>query len=204
MRKNEIATQLIGELDDSIITDAKEKLTILIKKGLKPVFEYNESPVYHYGDSEKGSYCLTVDNEVVYFVRYKKIGHNGMRFGRQVLVWNDKNCVESVGFPSYLFFNFLLPKFGSLIADQEQTVRGQRFWMFAVKKAMDDGLFVYILDRRNRENTLTLITSYPQYRIASKGVWGTSDSFRRVFMVISQKPLQIVPKHLRKVSVVRD
>ncbi|QRE00252.1 hypothetical protein [Burkholderia phage BCSR5] len=195
MAHEETATQLIPKLDDTLHQFVIKKLKEKIKKDPTPWSTWRSSHIYWFGDTSTGYYCLEHEGDILYFVRYKAIKANKMRFGRQILVWRNRTLKgsESAGFAKEIFFNVLLPKFKALIADQEQTQDGMAFWQHALSEAINQSyrFHSYFLDRRATPNVLHEIQSYADVLKYDKELWGTSEGHRRTFAVISTVPLEI-------------
>ncbi len=187
-----LSSKIIVDLEPAQIEWVKKTLHSRVQaKKLFPVEEFNQSPVYHMGDLSNGYYILVVKGEVAYFVRYKRIKHNKLTLGRQILVWRDKSVAQAAGFASHIFFDVLLPSFGALVADQIQTNRGMEFWQYAAQQAFKKDLFVYVLDRRSTPNQLVKLNDYTQVFSWQPQIWGTTEGHKRVFLVVSEKALSL-------------
>ena len=193
---SEQATQLINPLSTYLIDLVSKALkSKLAKKSITPIEQYRGLDVYHLGDLGIGYYVLTnEEHEVVYFVRYRKVRANGLAFGRQVLVWRDKNELGSEGFASEVFFNKLLPTFKALISDTQQSPNGRQFWGFSLLHAFKTGKYVYCLDRRSSPNQLTWIQGDADLKSMSPVIWGTDEGHLRTHVVISSVPLSLKAK----------
>lgn len=191
--QSETATQLIEPLSNYLVALVRKALrSKLDKKAITPVAQYRGLDVYHLGDQGIGYYVLTnEDHEVVYFVRYRKVRANGLSFGRQVLVWRDREALLSAGFASEVFFHKLLPTFKALISDTQQSPKGKQFWDFALLHAFQSKLHVYCLDRRSSPNTLTAISGDADLKKLSPIIWGTDEGHLRTHVVISSVPLSL-------------
>lgn len=186
------ATQLVEPLDDSLVGYVKKLLASRIReKKAKPTTKYHGADVYFLGDKQNGYSILARDNEILYFVRYEAVKHNKLELGRQVLVWSNKTDPASAGFAAHIFFDYLLPKYKALIADKQQTSHGQRFWTYAINRALESNLRVYFLNRRTSPNELIELRSIEDAVQHRNDLWGTEAGHLRTFAVISQIPLQI-------------
>ena len=193
MKTNITAVQLIDPLDDDKMRIGLQQL--FRKKDLAkrtPDEKWKGADIHTVGDDGEGYVLLVADGDIVYFVRYRKVRGAGNKFGRQVLVWRDKNHPASTGFASHAFFEILLPKFGALITDQQQTQKGKDFWMYAVDRAVaTPDMYVYIYDRRQHPNTLTKLSTVEELIAKTKYVWGRDEPFVLTHLVISKKPLKL-------------
>ncbi len=189
-------TKIVQDLPSSLIDYVKEKLSEKIKARIKPIGKYLGQAIYNFGDSETG-YVILYDeksSDILYFVRYKRIRHNGFRLGRQVLVWRNSLHPSTGGFARHVFFKLLLPKYGALIADKEQTKNGAAFWTNSINEAFSQNLYVYVLDRRSRKTSLVQLFDTQDVIRWKDVLWGSTKSHELVFAVISQKPLALKPK----------
>ena len=188
----EQSTKLISDIDtDRIEQWFTELLSIMSKKKPKLIGPYRTGQLYHTGDISNGYYYLMEGDEVVYFVRYRKITGGGNRFGRQVLVANRKGSLASVGVAMHVFYTHLLPKFKALITDTQQTLNGRAFWGYALDKAYETGKHVYFYDRRSTPNTLTLLETENDLAKVYTKIWGTTEGHLRTHAVISEIPIQM-------------
>lgn len=195
--EDEGGTRIIQDLDTTKYL--KEAQAFLDKRlaqnpNVKPLFLHRNHPVYNFGDGEKGSYIIlpNAQGKVEYFVKYKRISHNKFSLGRQVLLVRDPNSSDLTnGFAQRIFFDVLLKKYGSLVADQQQTKKGQAFWGNAIESAWSRNLYVYMLDRRSRNTQLVPIPDRQTLDDLASTLWGTSRAHELVFAVISTKPLEL-------------
>jgi len=191
LANKETAIKLIPALDTSLIDYVRKKIEEKLRKHVKPVGTYKGANVYKFGDSENGYVILVEDSEVIYFVKYKRISFNGTRHARQVLVWRNNTAFPAIGFADFVFFQRLLPTFKSLVSDQLQTEGGKKFWQFAVNKAIDQGLYVYLYDRSIRPNTLILLPTFNDAKVHTKTLWGQTERDKYRLLIISLIPLKL-------------
>lgn len=188
------ATKLIPDLGQDLINDTllylRKKIT---SSAAKPLYKYRGADVYEFGDDGVRFTVLVHNDKVVYFVRYKRVRYSGFKLGRQVLLWRDKNNDPVTGgFAQKVFFGTLLPRYGTLIADKEQTKNGAAFWSNAILGAFARGLKVYCLDRVSKVQ-LTELTNEQEVEAHADKLWGTTNAHHYTFAVISQKPLTVRP-----------
>jgi hypothetical protein len=191
---NEVtAVQLIPPLNESAMVQGLERLYLKKKiSKVPPDDKWNGADVYEFGDGGTGYVCLVKNDVIVYFVRYRKVRGGGNKFGRQVLVWKNKNVPATAGFASHVFFEKLLPKFGALITDTQQTEDGKAFWGYCLMKAfLDPALFVYFYSRRETPNRLVQLHNHADLDKFEADLWGHSDVFILTHLVISQKGLKL-------------
>jgi hypothetical protein len=196
----EKASLIIPDLESELVNYVRSKLSEkLASKRVIILGKYRGASIYNFGDDQNGYVTLVHNGNVVYFVRYKRIRHNGFKLGRQVLLWRDRDHQDLVtnGFAQYVFFNLLLPRFGALIADKEQTRNGSAFWTNACIVALDKGLKVYCLDRRSRKTQLSQIQNHEDLEIFAPILWGKTPQHLLTFAVISQNLLSLTPKETK-------
>lgn len=196
----ESGTKIIDALESELTDWATNKLAGMIRDGRgRKIGTYEGTPIYRIGDEGEGYVVLYHQDEVIYFVRHRRIRHNGNLFGRQVLVWRNDDIEGSggpaAGFALYCFFKLLLPRYKALIADQEQTKRGRAFWQYALREAFQRNLYVYYLDRRSTPNRLIELREWREaYETYAKELWGYSEGHKRTFAVVSLKPIALKQK----------
>ena len=165
----------------------------------KPDFFYRGAPVYMFGDGEQKSYIFLVENgEVIYLLKYHKVRYSGVKLGRQVLVVRARMTTATNQFARHVFFKILLPKYGALIADKQQTKFGRNFWEHAITDAINQNLHVYFLDRRSAPNVLHEIKSDSDVEKFSPDIWGNSKGHELTFAVISQTKLHLISRKSKK------
>jgi len=198
------ATKLIPDMAyDKTAAWFKELASLVAKRDSKLLEHYPDSQggeLFSVGDNTNGYYYLKVDDEIIYFVRYRKVKANGNSFGRQVLVARKRSNVLSTGVALHVFYKYLLPRFGALISDTQQTQHGKAFWDYAIAEAFKKPLLVYFLDRRSTPNRALPLVSPKDVDKHSKEIWGTDDGHLRTHVVISKTPIRIKEKHERKVQ----
>src|SRR5690606_22701393 len=191
------ATRLIPPLADDVYVKEAQKILdkrLSVTRPPEPFMLWeNKYPAYMFGDGEKKSYIILADEygQLAYFVRYRRISHNGFRLGRQVLLLRNPGTYAADVFAQYVFFNVLLPKYTDLIADQEQTAKGRRFWVNAIQTAWARNLYVYFLDRRSRKTELHEVNNLSALSLYSDDIWGKTKAHELTFAVISKRPLSL-------------
>ena len=187
------ATKIISPLTESNIRLFLDRLYKKLKgPSAKYIGKYRGGRVYAFGDLQVGYVVLVdEDGDIVYFVRHKRVSHNALRLGRQVLLWRHSGSLISYGFAQHIFFDYLLPEYGALISDKEQTRDGKRFWSNAIAHALDLKKKVYFLDRRYNSNTLHPIESSRDVKRYENDIWGTKAQHIYTFAVISNQELTL-------------
>jgi hypothetical protein len=185
------ATKIIPDLETALVERVKLYLKLKVLGKANPIYTHNGANLYRFGDDGEGFYALVHNGKLVYFVRHRRIRYGGAKLGRQVLLWRDPNSdTVTNGFARLVFFKILLPRYGALIADKEQTRNGSAFWRNAMGNALDKGLHVYFLDRRGSVK-LTKLESEEAIDAAAPDLWGTTPAHLYTFAVVSEKPLAL-------------
>jgi hypothetical protein len=68
----------------------------------------------------------------------------------QASVWHSKIDPITTGLPDKVFFEYLIPTYGTVLTDSRQSWDGARYWMGLIPKAFDKGLQVYYVDFEKR------------------------------------------------------
>lgn len=151
------------------------KLYTVIKD---PAMEYNY--VFSIDDSSQ---------KLGYFIEYVtyKVGNSvGTDAVTQVGLWRNSALWSSNGLAKFIFFNYLIPKFNTVMSDSLQTESGQRFWHGRMIEAIQAGMYCYGYDRMSNE--LTRITE-DNYNWACDHYWGKEDDYETKLILISQTEL---------------
>lgn len=110
---------------------------------------------------------------------------------QQVMVWADPINSNSEGsIPKHIFFEYLLPRYKTIITDSQQTEDGQRFWGRRVANAFDKGLFVYYVNLLpNRE--IVQIKTVQEFKMLAqnKEIWGDEQKHQARRIVIASTPI---------------
>lgn len=164
--------------------------------GKEPVTIWKGSPIYSFGDDYNGFYFLRDEStdEVVYYMKYKRVRGSGLKSGRQVMVYAKYQDYLASGAAKEIFWNHILPRFDSMISDRLQTRHGQQFWLNRVTEALKSNIPVYLPQRSSPGPALTQITSDRQMRELLPTIWGSEPRFGYVFLMISLSPLTLKSK----------
>jgi len=180
--------------DKFFLPKIKSKQARQNEKQLRP--EVNT--LFSYGDDRNGGYFITPKDEsyVAYFVQYKPITYSklGLKALRQALVWRKtKGDIVATSMPLRVFFEILLPKFGQIISDYEQTEFGRDFWLRAVDMAFEKNLFVYVVNRIGKDgDKLIRLDSFSDLVDLKDFLWAPIERNKRVLLLISNKELKEV------------
>lgn len=173
--------------------DVEETVSFLTQEvsANQPVGKYKEAS--YYDIKYKGSTYIVLTepdtNEVIYFVKHRPVSIDHIAAGRQVLVWRNTDSYYAAGFAVYIFFNVLLPKYKVLFADVQQTPMGKQFWGYGIKKAYDDGLYVYYVDERGSFPKIVELPTPSEFNKNKNQIWGIGNDYKRIYAVISSVKL---------------
>lgn len=185
----------VEPLDYHSLNDPLENEILYLKlmkdKYKKHLFQvFDKADIYQLGSQY---FCLDTRLECVsYFMKYKvnTVGKMGQCVW-QSLVWTYPPASYISGIPQKMFFEYLLPKFGTIMTDSEQTWDGRRFWRLRLVEAFEKQLNVYFYDFSN--HNIEKIDDYKHFTDCDKrrGIWGPFDSHKMKRMVISNKNLPL-------------
>jgi hypothetical protein len=187
MKNPEEATpQIIAPLVPANHKNLVEKLLKKIQYK-KPTSQYHGSDVYDFGTNPR-YIVLARNNEVIYFVVVSPINIGRIKTSRQVLVWRDPDTGSNVGFANKVFFEHLLPTYGLIVSDTQQSPDGKRFWLWSIDQALKSGLHAYYLDSSVRSPRLVPILDVSDLDPHSN-IWGTNSINKKRLLLISEKSL---------------
>ena len=138
-------------------------------------------------------FCLDeTSKRVTYYMKFE-VGNNGKlgSFVWQSLVWSDEGSPYLSGIPQKIFFEKLVPKFGTIITDSQQTWHGKRFWKLRIKEALDKNLNVYFYNFQDHQ--IIKLDDFEAFREVEKDndVWGDFNAHKMKRIVISNKDLPL-------------
>lgn len=187
--------QNIEPLDWHSINDPEEN-RLLYQKLSTNKYKKHIMQIFSNADLHQlGSQFFCLDSKmkrVTYYMKYE-VGNNGKlgSFVWQSLVWSLPSAAYVAGLPQLIFFEKLLPKFGTIATDSQQTWDGRRFWKLRIADAFNKQLNVFFYNFANHE--IIKIDSYDDFESLSarKDVWGETDKHKMKRMVISNKDLPL-------------
>lgn len=152
-------------------------------------YKYDSNRIVYSSDNK--FFCLDyLRKEVTYYMQYD-VSYNKTlgSFLRQSLVWRSKYVDYNNTLPHEIFFNTLLPKYGTIATDGDQTDDGRRFWSYQIKYAFDKNLNVYYYNLATKglipiDNMMTFEEIKQKYKI-----WGADKSRQKQLIVITNKKL---------------
>lgn len=187
----ETGMQLIDDLSGNLVSFYIDKLKQSVGDGRAVAIQkWRGAQCYQTSiNSQDGYYFLMDEGEITYLVHYEAFKYNSKILGRRVMLWRHKNEYSSGGFAAEVFFNILLPKFGALVADEEQTENGKGFWTWAMGVALKKGLHVYMVDRRIKPDRIQPLLNDADIKKHQQELWGRGEQYKKVHAMISRKPL---------------
>lgn len=161
-------------------------------KHKKKLFQLTDNAIVYSYRSE--FFCLDSSiKKITYYMKYSvdtkpKIG----QFVYQSLVWTDTlvHDVYLVGVASKIVFEYLMPKFHTIVTDSQQTWKGKRFWQILIGIAFRKGFNIYYHNFRTRE-LVKLDDPDELYQFQKDyDIWGETDKHMLKRMVITDKVLK--------------
>ena len=170
----------------SMLTKKVKKLTV----GGKAFYEVE----LDHGDG----YIFRAENNLTdYVVRYAKspvlMGTKYEAF-KQAKVWrSSETLLSSDRVVPAVFFKVLLPRFGIMATDEQQTDQGKRMWFQFIRKVLTSTWHVYYIDTeelvKDNDYKPVEITTAEQLKSLASTIWGLSKAHMGRVCVISKKPL---------------
>src|SRR5574343_1575768 len=166
----------------------------------KELYNIPNKQIYHKFDDNKVVYyisnkvfCLdTINKQIVYYMEYETSFNSILgSYAWQSLVWRKKNTQYINTLPHDIFFKVLLPKFGTVVTDGEQTDDGIKFWEYQIGYALNNNLNVYYFNTLTKE-LIHLPSTLAVYNLDQKiKIWGTDNEHKHKLVVITKKQLII-------------
>lgn len=189
--------QKIGDIDDHLLNNRAsnanlaykylaDKRKVLIKELADKVGLY-ELPQNYIVIDER-----TNPPKIIYYVKYEvqNLGYLGRKAASQVLVWRSVGFKETRGLPSRIFFDYILPKTGTIVTDYLQTNEGERFWGDRVGDALSEGNFVYYVNFLP-PRVIQQIKHIDELRSIRDIVWGEHQKYRQRRIIITNQQLKV-------------
>lgn len=92
-----------------------------------------------------------------------------------------------------IILDYLVPRFGVVSTDRSQTYSGRRVWEQLMEEVFHThgNYYVYLWDfSKPREAKLTSLKSFRSFKAVEDKIYGNTEEFRRILMLISAKPLK--------------
>jgi len=146
-----------------------------------------ELPIEYVGIDQR-----TNPPRVIYYVRYEvqNLGYIGRKAASQVLVWRSRAGQITSGLASNIFFNYILPKTGTIVTDYLQTKEGAGFWEDRINDALSSNKFVYYVNFLP-PRVIKQITNIDELRAMRNTVWGDHQKYRQRRLIITSHQLKV-------------
>lgn len=125
--------------------------------------------------------------EVVYYMRYEiqQADFIDVDWVTQVLVWRGSN-IHSEGIAKYVFYKYVLDKFGIVVSDTQQTSYGEKFWKDRVIEAFSNPhLRVYLIDFNTHQIKKLNEGLYKELLFTKNDPWGDASFHRGLRLCIA-------------------
>lgn len=203
MRIKEIVSespQFVGTTDFNLDDTANNKAFAArcITKVSEVIEKNNNYEISRTGDSYHGWMFLYVyaTQTVEYVVQYERENFKWLApTVTQCLLWRATASLYTKNLTQRMFFDYLLPRYGAIISDTQQTKDGYRFWGDRMSDAVSLGHFVGIADMRDHKVDW-FDPSSASFRewFSIKPTLGKTERFKEIRYVISETRVEAVEK----------
>lgn len=147
-------------------------------------------------------FCLNDKRQkITYYMEFKKSYSNIIgNHVQQVYLWSDDDNEYDFNLPTNIFWEYLLPKYGSILTDSKQSWDGKRFWLRQIRKAFRiPSIYVYYVDFGTREvYEINDDIEWQIFKDRSIDVWEEGQTYEMRRILISEKRLpELKPKQNR-------
>ena len=169
---------------------AKLKKLLIYAGKSKYIGTHNRASLYEVASGSTRYIFMSKDGEVLYFVKHSIVKSFSFAPIRQVLLCRLEYNLHTTGLPKHVFFDILLPRYGSIVTDTQQTEKGKSFWLYACALAFKTGKYVYFVDARKKGTPLIKrVVDDADFDSYVPTIWGNSHLNERTLAVISTKLL---------------
>ena len=123
----------------------------------------------------------------VYYVNLETVTNLGNKAIRQIYVWSAKDR-QSGASSGLMFWDTLLPMFGCIVTDTEQTDDGESFWLRRLQEAFRFGYNVSWIDARTLE--VKHMKDIDEVHSNSELIWGTTSKHSNQLLMICDPKIQ--------------
>lgn len=176
----------LNKVDDlDIYTVNRSKFKML--RGVEKLIYHTFDKTHILYNTNNQYFCLDYDkNKVTYYMEFK-VNTDRMlgTYLWQTLVWRSKVDPYTIDLPHEIFFTELLPKYGTVCTDGQQTADGRRFWNYQITYALKHNINVYYYNMQSKE--LVKIDDMLHFTnvIAQYDVWGETPNHKNKLMIIT-------------------
>ena len=151
-------------------------------------FKYESIKFWRRTESE-GFYAVfdSLDNnKLLYFVNYNTVKIINTKSVRQTLVHNvDKTHPRTAGLAKHIVINILLPRFGVIASDIEQSMDGERLWVYLIDFSIDVNKVIYLVSVNSKK--VTKLSSSQDNTLILRSAWSENESSKDLVFVISNE-----------------
>ena len=170
----------------SICTDISEEAGVLLAPGYRLVRTVLD------GSNFLLALLCDTAQEIVYYIRCELRGdlHLNAKPVTQVFLWRTSvhsHVRATTGVAGEVFFQYLVGRYTLVASDSYHTAPGREFWVRQTSRALGSGMFVYRYDRLLC--ALTRVVDHEVIRTNSADIWGDTDTYLNVLLVLSSEEL---------------
>jgi hypothetical protein len=103
----------------------------------------------------------------------------------QSLIWRAKQTPYIKTLPHDIFFNTLLPKYGTICTDGQQINDGRDFWEYQIIYALNNNINVYYHNMQNKDLIKIKNNMHFHKLISQYDIWGDTLQYQKKRMVIT-------------------
>jgi hypothetical protein len=149
-------------------------------------------------------FCLNHKRKkITYYMEFKKSYSNIIgNHVQQVFLWSLDNNDYELNLPTTIFWEYLLPKYGSILTDSKQSWDGRRFWKRQINRALHtSGVYVYYVDFGTREvYEINDEMDWEIFEDRGISVWDIGPKYEMRRILISNKRLPELPSKQKRVK----
>lgn len=195
---NESPQTIIDIGDDHPLNDkfGNIKLARELQGNSKKVLFKELSPNINFYILPKKYFVLDETNynvpRVIYFVWYKlqNLGYVAKKAACQILVWKSFKYTILEGFAKHIFFDYILPKTGTIVTDYQQTSKGRGFWESRIGNALQLGKYVYYVNFQP-DRIIKQITDARELEDLTDIAYGNHQKYKQRRLIITNQPISI-------------
>lgn len=162
----------------------------LLKKKSETLEDTPDYELIRTGNYRNGNFALITKGslrKINYLVRYE--AKNYSKIGNtvtQVMLWRKTAGKGTSGITKKMFFEYLLPMFGMIMSDAQQTERGKEFWENRMRDAVDSGFKVGLASLNLRQIEWFDDSMELEDWLTKVEGWGKEHKFQAKRFIISQ------------------
>lgn len=149
-------------------------------------------------------FCLNHKRKkITYYMEFKKSYSNIIgNHVQQAFLWSVDNNDYELNLPTTIFWEYLLPKYGSILTDSKHSWDGRRFWKRQINRALHtSGVYVYYVDFGTREvYEINDEIDWEIFEDRGIGVWDIGPKYEMRRILISNKRLPELPPKQKRVK----